>query len=255
MTEYFYDELIQMAESGDSEMQHLLGFCHFEGIGMKQDLQKAISWFETAAIQNHPESCFWLGYCFYEGYGILKDFTKALRYFKVSAENGDHQGQYYLGRCHLKGEGTEKNPVKALKWFRLATNQGNAEAAWMLAICYRWGIGTDKNDYEYHKFSDLSSLLIGDINRSYPDERGKSVVETTDLVDSDIEEETDPIKELKHMWKRAEIEAHEMFYDIENGKRKEELGRGRGRERLSFPVTFDLMNLILDDDYVDWPLK
>ncbi len=40
------------------------GSAYYDGRGVKQDLAKAISWFEEAAAQNHPDAFFMLGVCY-----------------------------------------------------------------------------------------------------------------------------------------------------------------------------------------------
>ena len=51
-----YERFLQLAEAGDPEARHLLGYMHFYGEGVKIDYDKAHEWFHLAAEEGDPKS-------------------------------------------------------------------------------------------------------------------------------------------------------------------------------------------------------
>lgn len=169
-------ELELKAESGDSEAQAQLGHAYRDGIGIKENEEKARYWFQKSADQNYAKGYYglyltekkakdaieWLmkaveleyptaiadlGVLYMNGWGIEKDGNKAFKYNKIAAEKGVAQGELNLGVCYEYGIGTNQDFREAVKWFRKAANKGVPDAENSLGVCYKDGKGVEQ-DYK-----------------------------------------------------------------------------------------------------------
>ncbi|MDR3181596.1 MAG: sel1 repeat family protein [Planctomycetaceae bacterium] len=147
--------------SDDSEVLAFFGWCHFDGIGLPKDLQKAFDYIVAAAEKGHPNciQClqvaahnghakgqYFLGCLYQFGDGLPADIQTALHWFIQSAEQGYADAQCRLGILYLSGEnGVESDPETAVQWFRLAAAQNDEVAQCRLARCSAFGIGTEQN--------------------------------------------------------------------------------------------------------------
>jgi TPR repeat protein len=106
------DDLIAVAESGDSEAQYALGYLYYYS---KKNFSKAIHWCLLAADQEHD---------------------KAIHYIK----NTTFPSEYYLvlANSYEKGEKVSRNKVNALYFYEKARAEKNKEAAFRLGQCYQF---------------------------------------------------------------------------------------------------------------------
>ncbi|MFV3037882.1 tetratricopeptide repeat protein, partial [Klebsiella pneumoniae] len=66
------------------------------GIGIEEDMEQAVKWYQRAADQDEPRARARLGFCYYCGEGVEQDLKKAAALFLRAAEQGDISGQYNL---------------------------------------------------------------------------------------------------------------------------------------------------------------
>jgi TPR repeat protein len=121
-------ELVQEAEAGDANAQHLLGCCYARGEGVGKDEKKAFEWFTKSANQGHVEAHTSLGFCYLVGIGVEIDEKEAVKWYTKSAEQGNARAQCYLGWCYSNGTGVAKDEKEAVKWYTKSAEQGNADA-------------------------------------------------------------------------------------------------------------------------------
>ena len=172
------------AEKGIFKAQFRLGCCYECGLGVEQDIFKALEWFTEAAEQGYAEAQSNLGYCYRNGIGVEKDLTKAVEWYTKAAEqdvmdaqsalgemyyfSNDYEksvgwnskaaehnyvnasAQLYLGLCYEFGKGVEKDLVKAVGWYSKAAEHGFAlgyavSAKFNLGLCYEYGKGVEKD--------------------------------------------------------------------------------------------------------------
>ncbi|MBQ2573792.1 MAG: sel1 repeat family protein, partial [Bacteroidales bacterium] len=67
-----------------------------------------------------------LGNCYWNGNGIEQNHEEAVTWFRKAAEQGDAVAQYNLGLCYEYGNGVEQNNEETVKWYRKAAEQGEA---------------------------------------------------------------------------------------------------------------------------------
>ena len=65
-----------------------LGYMYIEGLHVKQDLNKAFSYFSKAAEKKFPMALYNLGQCYYEGKVVEKDYEQGHKLQKIASEMG-----------------------------------------------------------------------------------------------------------------------------------------------------------------------
>jgi len=125
---------------------------HLHGVGMDQDVAKALHWYEQAALVGHPPALLALGEI-YE-MGILDpqkrpDYAKAYAYYERAANRGSAEGMTLLGKLQLSGMGDldQRDFRDAMKSFRDAERAGSASAVTQIAIMHLEGNGVKKDPH------------------------------------------------------------------------------------------------------------
>lgn len=156
----------EFKNSQNTHLQNLAGVFSLYGIGVKQNGEEAVKYFEKsgldqiklARLSGNSKRLFDIGQCYEENVTNGADLSdddegsfsalsaavsfsrKASNYFEASAELGYSQAQYMVGLENIK-----KDPDKAARFFTLAVAQGVVEASHALGNCYAHGIGVPKN--------------------------------------------------------------------------------------------------------------
>jgi hypothetical protein len=84
-----FEQLTQMANSGDSDAQNALGLRYAQGDGVKLDEHEAVRWFIKAAEQGNVAAQSKLGAFYYGGRGVAQDPNRAYFWMVVASLNGD----------------------------------------------------------------------------------------------------------------------------------------------------------------------
>ena len=122
-------------EAGQNNEQalFLLGVLYQSGIGVLQNTEKALKFYQKAAMKNHPNAMLNL-------YGYYRDHSadKTANYWlKKLAEQGVAEAQdAYANTLHK-----DKKYEEAVQWYEKAAKQGLAVAQTHLVECYVHGIG------------------------------------------------------------------------------------------------------------------
>jgi len=128
-----------LAAKGDAWAMFRLGSSYAKGMGVPQDDNEALTWFQLAAEQGHPAAYMALGMMFSEGKAFAPDYRAAFDWFMKSAALNDAEEQFQLGGLYRKGLGVEKNAQQAAEWYRKAAGQGHEGAKARLNEMYRSG--------------------------------------------------------------------------------------------------------------------
>ena len=144
---------LKLVSDDDPVMQRNLGIKYRFGQGTtSQNYDKAIKWFQKAAIQNDPEALYNLGAMYQAGQGVTKDPVKAIYWFKKAAELGNSDAQFVLGMVYKSGENVTQNQATAAKWLQMSAEQGDPEAQFFLGSMYRDGEGVKQSNKESIKW-------------------------------------------------------------------------------------------------------
>ena len=109
-----------LAEKGDREAQHNLGFCFSQGRGVAQDDVQAVSWFRKAAELGYAPAQYSLGVRTFAGLGVARDQVKAVSWYRKAAQQGHAEAQSNLGYLYaIGGNGVAKDEVEAYAYWNL----------------------------------------------------------------------------------------------------------------------------------------
>lgn len=98
-----YQQMEQLANQGNPEAQYNIGVMYDQGIGVPQNGNKAVEWYEKAAKQRLYQAEFNLGVLYDEGIIVPQDYSKAIQYYTQAAQQGDDQAMVNLGGMYRKG--------------------------------------------------------------------------------------------------------------------------------------------------------
>ncbi len=128
--------------------QNTLGYCYKNGIGVEENVKKAVRLYRLSAEQGNVSAQKSLAYCYYVGIGVRRNDDEAVRLYRLAAEQGDRVAQFNLALCYERGIGGKKDTREVMNLYRLAADQGHKGAHFALAICYFNGTGIDKDSKE-----------------------------------------------------------------------------------------------------------
>lgn len=119
------DKLKPKADSGDREAAYWLGQMYEDGLGVKRDLKKAVTYYRTAAKAGWSKAKLRLGEIYLQGTEELQDFAKAHKWLERAAYDGLPKAQRDLAKLYADGWGDNKDPVWAYVWYEFAARQGD----------------------------------------------------------------------------------------------------------------------------------
>lgn len=94
----YSENLVTRAEKGDQYAQHTLAEAYYQGYGVEEDLEQALSWYQKAAKTGHPKAQYALGLMLEYGVdSIPKNTPKALKWITKAANYGYNEAQFHLG--------------------------------------------------------------------------------------------------------------------------------------------------------------
>lgn len=129
-----YKAFFELAKSGDTDAQTMLGEMYLDGInGVAVDHEKAFFWLSKAAKKGEPQAQYLLGFMYENGLYVVKNMPRALKWYKQAALKGDVLAQYNLALIYKEGkDGIAKNMKEAFKWLHMV--QKEEEKASRLAM-------------------------------------------------------------------------------------------------------------------------
>lgn len=74
-----------MADQGDAKSQNALGSLYAHGKGVKQDYEKAYTYFKKAMSKNVPEAINSIEFMYFNGFYFERDLKKVCEYYEKSA--------------------------------------------------------------------------------------------------------------------------------------------------------------------------
>ena len=115
------------AEAGNPAAARALGDL-YSGVTVRgrQEMAKAIGWYERAAGQGEAWAQFRLAQLYMTGEGVTQDPGKALRLYQEAAAGGEPMAQRALGDLYANGTLVERDPGEAARWYRAAALQAEA---------------------------------------------------------------------------------------------------------------------------------
>jgi TPR repeat protein len=110
---------------------HLGKLYYFGDTDLPKNYQEAAKWLAKAVAHGSVWAQNTLGLMHQEGLGVKQDLKKAVNLYQKAAQRGDAKAQSNLGFMYYEGFGVERDLVSAYKWLTLSGNQGEITAVKM----------------------------------------------------------------------------------------------------------------------------
>lgn len=135
------------AEKNEVQAMIALACCFDQGIGVKQNYQKATElYIRLAEKENLPLAHYEAGCRFYIGKGIKQNDAQAIKFLTLAANQGFVLAEFLLAEIYRKGFGAVSiDDSLATQYYLKAAQHGHAESARKLGCAYHAGLGTDKD--------------------------------------------------------------------------------------------------------------
>ena len=105
-----------------------LAMKYYQGDGVPQDAQRAVSLLAMAVRGGDAESAIRLGKMYEFGMGVEADESRAADWYLRGAELGDSSAQFEIAILYYKGRGRDRDVVEAAKWWTLAMMKADGRA-------------------------------------------------------------------------------------------------------------------------------
>lgn len=135
----FADKL-KSARLGTAEAQYELGLMYANGVGVEQDIEKAVHWVSQAAQRGLVQAQYLLATRYELGIGVERDVHAAWVWYHKAAEQGSNKALTRMGRLYAQAQ-----PQAAATLYERAAVDGNAEAQAALAACLESGVGVARD--------------------------------------------------------------------------------------------------------------
>ncbi|HCO54256.1 MAG TPA: hypothetical protein DIT93_04460 [Pelagibacterium sp.] len=141
----YYLTALRLAErraaTGDAVAQTLIAEIHANGLGVPQDIPRAITWYAQADQNGDIQATFQLAMIYQTGTGVPRNRERAAALFQKAADGGHMAAKYNLGLLHVEGTYAEPSLVQAAELIGEAAEAGLPEAQYDYAIMLLEGAG------------------------------------------------------------------------------------------------------------------
>lgn len=145
-----------LAETGDVDAELIVGIQTYLGLGTKPDHHLAMTWFNKAAEQNHPQAQYLISLGYEHGIGVTKNADKALDLATKATEYPYVVYTHHLG--HLQ---RAKYPQKAHENLMKAANINYGPSQYELGLMFLKGeIKQDANQGFYWIYQAVQNKFV-----------------------------------------------------------------------------------------------
>jgi hypothetical protein len=175
--------------------EYELGLMHYQGCGVSTNLEKSVTYYESAANKGFAAAHLVLANIYEKDsnldlkkafmhlteaaklhsasadrrlgeirenglWGVPKNIEKAVQHYQLSAEKGDVKSNRRLGEAHENGHwGFSKNIEKAVQHYQLAAYKGDVISSYRLGCLYKAGIGIHQDFAQAAKYLDTVAKI------------------------------------------------------------------------------------------------
>jgi len=149
-------------DRGHLDAMHRAAMIFKEGKGnVKQDIGATVRLLTEATKKPHIQAHMAMAELYEKGLGVEQELEKAIKHWRMAANLGDPNAQYLLGQRYEKGydakftKKTAKDPQVAAKLYEAAAKQGHKEAALALSELYSSGVGVARDSVKAKYYLEL----------------------------------------------------------------------------------------------------
>lgn len=115
---------------GDYDAAFHMGLMYEDGLGVKQDWDKAEKMYLNAFIElHHPFAPYKIGQLYERGNDDFPaDITKSIEWYQEAGKNGLDKGYFRIGEIYENGIGVDKDYAKAEVYYKKSCDSGNEDA-------------------------------------------------------------------------------------------------------------------------------
>ena len=130
------------ADAGMTEAKYQLGQLYYMGYAVfERDFKVACKWFREAAEEGDMLSQYNLGYAYHHGLGVEQNWDLAVHWYEQGARRGHQLCQ--IDVADLYAQADHQDYDKAIYWYTKAAEQNSSEAHRKLGDMYYFGIGCE----------------------------------------------------------------------------------------------------------------
>lgn len=118
-------ELLPLAESGNTEAQIIVGHMYNNGNGVTANLAKGAVYYQHAATLGNARAQALLAFLYISGRGVKRDHEQAAHWYLQAANQGDAYAQLDLARLYTEGLSVTKDYVQAYKWYVIVSENSD----------------------------------------------------------------------------------------------------------------------------------
>lgn len=145
------------AERGDAAAQTLIAEIYAKGLGVAENLPRAVSWYALASKNGSAVATFELAMLYQRGQGVEKDRKKAAALFQRAADAGSAPAKYNLALLYLEGVYVEPSLTKAAALLKQAAEANMPEAQYDYGTLLIEGAGVAPNPVEAARHIQLAA--------------------------------------------------------------------------------------------------
>lgn len=135
-------EIRHAAEKDNSAYaMNVLGMACMYGLGTPADTISSVKWLRAAGERGYPDAYHNMGLMYKDGIGVKQNFEKAYNSFMAGVEKGSVMCYYDAGFLLYKGLGCQQDYVQGAQLFRRGADKDHSCSLYMLGLCYRNGYG------------------------------------------------------------------------------------------------------------------
>lgn len=130
------DKALPRAQLGDPAAQTLIAELLARGLGVKQDVKKAVFWYSKAAEGGDPNAMFRYALILMEGRLVKQDKARADELMRKSADAGNALAAFNWAQILVSEKPGPEGLRNALPYYELAASKGIADAEYALSQIY-----------------------------------------------------------------------------------------------------------------------
>lgn len=144
-----YEDALQwlkgLSDKGYVQAQLSAGLYYENGLGIKENLSKAVKYYKMAADQGNAEAMVCYANALYRE--NQDNLDESLKWYRKSAELGNSRAQYILAKELLRKEHDNPEILKeSIEWLQKSADLNYPEALYALGIQYLFGDGVPQDD-------------------------------------------------------------------------------------------------------------
>ena len=121
--------MLKGVKLGEADAMFALATLYQDGKGVKKDLQKAVSLYESSAKKGLAAAQFNLGVMYANGTGVIQDFYAAKDWYTKAAAQNYAAAQFNLALLYFEGQGVDKSVEMSFIWNTVAEFNGHKDAS------------------------------------------------------------------------------------------------------------------------------